>query len=75
LGEVYIAAERGPDTYVDLMTQYYPAGLVGRDERARCCGDAMGPSGDGRVAGPTRPQCRLCCRSGRCARPRPAPPR
>ena len=26
----WIAAELGPDTYVDLMAQYYPAGLVGR---------------------------------------------
>jgi putative pyruvate formate lyase activating enzyme len=23
----------GPDTYVDLMAQYYPAGLVGRNGR------------------------------------------
>jgi putative pyruvate formate lyase activating enzyme len=29
----YIAEELGPDTYVDLMAQYYPAGLVGRNER------------------------------------------
>jgi putative pyruvate formate lyase activating enzyme len=26
----YVAEELGPDTYVDLMAQYYPAGLVGR---------------------------------------------
>jgi putative pyruvate formate lyase activating enzyme len=28
----WIAEELGPDTYVDLMAQYYPAGLVGRDD-------------------------------------------
>jgi putative pyruvate formate lyase activating enzyme len=27
----WIADQLGPDTYVDLMAQYYPAGLVGRD--------------------------------------------
>jgi putative pyruvate formate lyase activating enzyme len=27
----WVAAELGPDTYVDLMAQYYPAGLVGRE--------------------------------------------
>jgi putative pyruvate formate lyase activating enzyme len=27
----FVAEELGPDTYVDLMAQYYPAGLVGRD--------------------------------------------
>jgi putative pyruvate formate lyase activating enzyme len=27
----FIADELGPDTYVDLMAQYYPAGLVGKD--------------------------------------------
>jgi pyruvate-formate lyase-activating enzyme len=27
----WIAEELGPDTYVDLMAQYYPAGLVGKD--------------------------------------------
>lgn len=26
----WVAEELGPDTYVDLMAQYYPAGLVGR---------------------------------------------
>jgi putative pyruvate formate lyase activating enzyme len=26
----WIAGTLGPDTYVDLMAQYYPAGLVGR---------------------------------------------
>jgi putative pyruvate formate lyase activating enzyme len=26
----FIAEELGPDTYVDLMAQYYPAGLVGK---------------------------------------------
>ena len=29
----YVAEELGPDTYVDLMAQYYPAGLVGRSGR------------------------------------------
>ncbi len=29
----FIAHELGPDTYVDLMAQYYPAGLVGRKGR------------------------------------------
>jgi putative pyruvate formate lyase activating enzyme len=29
----FIAEELGPDTYVDLMAQYYPAGLVGRQGR------------------------------------------
>jgi putative pyruvate formate lyase activating enzyme len=29
----FIADELGPDTYVDLMAQYYPAGLVGKDGR------------------------------------------
>jgi putative pyruvate formate lyase activating enzyme len=29
----FVAAELGPDTYVDLMAQYYPAGLVGGDGR------------------------------------------
>src|SRR6266545_4929756 len=29
----FVAEELGPDTYVDLMAQYYPAGLVGRDGR------------------------------------------
>jgi putative pyruvate formate lyase activating enzyme len=29
----WIAEELGPDTYVDLMQQYYPAGLVGREGR------------------------------------------
>jgi putative pyruvate formate lyase activating enzyme len=29
----YVADELGPDTYVDLMAQYYPAGLVGKDGR------------------------------------------
>jgi putative pyruvate formate lyase activating enzyme len=28
-----VAAELGPDAYVDLMAQYYPAGLVGKDGR------------------------------------------
>jgi putative pyruvate formate lyase activating enzyme len=27
----FVAEALGPDTYVDLMAQYYPAGLVGRD--------------------------------------------
>jgi putative pyruvate formate lyase activating enzyme len=27
----FVAKALGPDTYVDLMAQYYPAGLVGRD--------------------------------------------
>jgi putative pyruvate formate lyase activating enzyme len=27
----FVARELGPDTYVDLMAQYYPAGLVGGD--------------------------------------------
>jgi putative pyruvate formate lyase activating enzyme len=27
----WIAGELGPDTYVNLMAQYFPAGLVGRD--------------------------------------------
>jgi putative pyruvate formate lyase activating enzyme len=30
----FVADELGPDTYVDLMAQYYPAGLVGRAGRA-----------------------------------------
>jgi putative pyruvate formate lyase activating enzyme len=29
----FVAEELGPDTYVDLMAQYYPAGLVGRNAR------------------------------------------
>jgi len=29
----YVAEELGTGTYVDLMAQYYPAGLVGRDQR------------------------------------------
>jgi putative pyruvate formate lyase activating enzyme len=29
----YVAAELGPQTYVDLMAQYYSAGLVGKRER------------------------------------------
>jgi putative pyruvate formate lyase activating enzyme len=29
----FVADELGPDTYVDLMAQYYPAGLVGSDGR------------------------------------------
>jgi putative pyruvate formate lyase activating enzyme len=29
----FVAGELGPDTYVDLMAQYYPAGLVGRTGR------------------------------------------
>jgi putative pyruvate formate lyase activating enzyme len=29
----FVADELGPDTYVDLMAQYYPAGLVGKDGR------------------------------------------
>jgi putative pyruvate formate lyase activating enzyme len=29
----YVAEELGPDTYVDLMAQYYPAGLVGGNRR------------------------------------------
>jgi putative pyruvate formate lyase activating enzyme len=29
----FVAEELGPDTYVDLMAQYYPAGLVGRRGR------------------------------------------
>jgi putative pyruvate formate lyase activating enzyme len=29
----YVATELGPDTYVDLMAQYYPAGLVGKPGR------------------------------------------
>jgi putative pyruvate formate lyase activating enzyme len=29
----FVAGELGPDTYVDLMAQYYPAGLVGKDGR------------------------------------------
>ena len=29
----WVAEELGPDTYVDLMQQYYPAGLVGGDGR------------------------------------------
>jgi putative pyruvate formate lyase activating enzyme len=29
----YVAEELGTDTYVDLMAQYYPAGLVGRNQR------------------------------------------
>jgi putative pyruvate formate lyase activating enzyme len=29
----FVAEELGPDTYVDLMAQYYPAGLVGKDGR------------------------------------------
>jgi putative pyruvate formate lyase activating enzyme len=29
----FVAQELGPDTYVDLMAQYYPAGLVGRNGR------------------------------------------
>jgi putative pyruvate formate lyase activating enzyme len=28
----FVAGELGPDTYVDLMAQYYPAGLVGRTD-------------------------------------------
>ena len=30
----FVADELGPDTYVDLMAQYYPAGLVGKAGRA-----------------------------------------
>jgi putative pyruvate formate lyase activating enzyme len=29
----FVADELGPDTYVDLMAQYYPAGLVGKNAR------------------------------------------
>jgi putative pyruvate formate lyase activating enzyme len=29
----FVATALGPDTYVDLMAQYYPAGLVGRDAK------------------------------------------
>jgi putative pyruvate formate lyase activating enzyme len=29
----FVAEELGPDTYVDLMAQYFPAGLVGRSGR------------------------------------------
>jgi putative pyruvate formate lyase activating enzyme len=29
----FVADELGPDTYVDLMAQYYPAGLVGKSGR------------------------------------------
>jgi putative pyruvate formate lyase activating enzyme len=29
----FVADELGPDTYVDLMAQYYPAGLVGKGGR------------------------------------------
>ncbi len=29
----FVAAELGTDTYVNLMAQYYPAGLVGRNKR------------------------------------------
>jgi putative pyruvate formate lyase activating enzyme len=29
----FVADELGPDTYVNLMAQYYPAGLVGREGR------------------------------------------
>ncbi len=29
----FVAEELGPDTYVDLMAQYYPAGLVGKGGR------------------------------------------
>jgi putative pyruvate formate lyase activating enzyme len=29
----FVAEELGPDTYVDLMAQYYPAGLVGKNAR------------------------------------------
>jgi putative pyruvate formate lyase activating enzyme len=29
----FVAEELGPDTYVDLMAQYYPAGLVGKSGR------------------------------------------
>jgi putative pyruvate formate lyase activating enzyme len=29
----FVAEELGPDTYVDLMAQYYPAGLVGKHGR------------------------------------------
>jgi putative pyruvate formate lyase activating enzyme len=29
----FVAEELGPDTYVNLMAQYYPAGLVGREGR------------------------------------------
>src|SRR5215211_3151304 len=29
----FVAGELGPDTYVDLMAQYYPAGLVGKSGR------------------------------------------
>jgi putative pyruvate formate lyase activating enzyme len=31
----FVAEELGPGTYVDLMAQYYPAGLVGQGERDR----------------------------------------
>jgi putative pyruvate formate lyase activating enzyme len=30
----FVADELGPDTYVDLMAQYYPAGLVGKAGRS-----------------------------------------
>jgi putative pyruvate formate lyase activating enzyme len=29
----FVVEELGPDTYVDVMAQYYPAGLVGRADR------------------------------------------
>jgi putative pyruvate formate lyase activating enzyme len=29
----FVAEELGEDTYVNLMAQYYPAGLVGKDGR------------------------------------------
>ena len=29
----FVAAELGTGTYVDLMAQYHPAGLVGRSQR------------------------------------------
>lgn len=29
----FVAQALGPDTYVDLMAQYYPAGLVGSHDR------------------------------------------
>ncbi|MDP8955709.1 MAG: radical SAM protein [Actinomycetota bacterium] len=37
----FVAEELGPDTYVDLMAQYYPAGLVGRGPG----GSRSGPAG------------------------------
>src|SRR5687768_3079646 len=31
----YVAKELGPDTYVDLMARYHPAGLVGKEGATR----------------------------------------